>query len=561
LKLTVVSSLASGADQIVARVVCGLVRDPERRNRYVEAVLPFAPDVYEQTFATEAELVAFRAFLKLDCGQHNTHPEPTVLFPDRLDPRDPTSFVTPAHAYGAAGRYVVDASELVVAIWDPARTPNPGGTEDTVRYAIDRGRVVLWLNPSSLWAGAFLLRRTDQADAEGESPRAGRSNLVPAGMRAEPVPSRAKDLSPNFHRLAAYNRDSALDHVEFATEWQAQSKTLREVARACGLPEPVTGTMAAALLPHIVRADHLSIRYRSLRGFSAKVWPTTSAIVVSLMAFQIIFFPSLYWLAAIELVVLMLGYLSYRVSIFDAWHEKWLHDRRLAEGLRGAMFVALVRSEDDAFERDRLASAARSVATVRDPLPFYNPASEWFVSTVKRVLAKERRHFAALLPLDDVRIRGAVVEFVKRAWILDQADYHERKAESRRVAIRRTQRLQLSIVGALVVIAGLHAVGVGHGHESAASLTRIDQWIGFATVALPAWAAAVHVMSSLDDHKRLAERSTLMASLLRGLADRLEGVGGVSELHEAVTEAERILDLVSAEWAESLMDRRPEFTG
>jgi hypothetical protein len=68
-------------------------------------------------------------------------------------------------------------------------------------------------------------------------------------------------------------------------------------------------------------------------------------------------------------------------------------------------------------------------------------------------------------------------------------------------------------------------------------------------------------LSSLDDHKRLAERSTLMASLLRGLADRLEGVGGVSELHEAVTEAERILDLVSAEWAESLMDRRPEFSG
>jgi hypothetical protein len=85
--------------------------------------------------------------------------------------------------------------------------------------------------------------------------------------------------------------------------------------------------------------------------------------------------------------------------------------------------------------------------------------------------------------------------------------------------------------------------------------------VAFATVALPAWAAAFHVVLSLDDHERLAQRSALMESLLGGLADELEHIESQNQLRECVSEAERILDLESAEWAESLIDRRPEFTG
>ena len=124
-----------------------------------------------------------------------------------------------------------------------------------------------------------------------------------------------------------------------------------------------------------------------------------------------------------------------------------------------------------------------------------------------------------------------------------------------------TQRLRLTMIGALALVASLHALGVGHGHEAGAALTRLDLWVAWATVALPAWAAAFHVMFSIDDHERLAERSALMASLLRGLADQMTDTESLEQLRDCVSEAERILDLESAEWAESLADRRPEFTG
>jgi hypothetical protein len=52
-----------------------------------------------------------------------------------------------------------------------------------------------------------------------------------------------------------------------------------------------------------------------------------------------------------------------------------------------------------------------------------------------------------------------------------------------------------------------------------------------------------------------------MALLLDRLADRLTPEQSLAQIREHVAAAEDILDLESAEWAESLIDRRPEFTG
>lgn len=556
-KLTVISALASGADQIVARAACSLVSHPEYRNRYVEAVLPVPPEIYEQGFESPDDREAFRVFLKLDCGHLNTHPRPTVLFPSVEDEERAFSH---EEAYAAAGRYVVNTSEIVIAVWDPAHPRHSGGTEDTVRYAIDRGRLVLWLNPADLHAGPFALRSTSSDPwPSDQTPAPHIQGLVTGKIRVECLPSRAKLLSPHFHRLAAYNRDGAADSDRPAA-LQERSSTLTDAARACGLPAPITSGLVHSLLPHVVRADVLAVCYRNLRDFSAKLWPTAAAFVVTLMAFQIIFLPSEYWMAWVELAVLLLGYVSYRVSRYDAWHEKWLHDRHLAEGLRGAMFVALVRSEeDDALERERIRAATQATGRNIDLLPFYSPANAWFVDTMKRLLAKQRRGFAKSLALTDPDQRKTVARFLREAWILEQADHHRRRVAVRRRLVRASESLRFTMIAALVVIAGLHALGIGHGHDTSAS--QFERWVGFATIALPAWAAAFHVMFSLDDHERMAERSALMAILLDGVADQLARADSIVDLQNCVRQAERILDLEAAEWAESLTDRRPEFTG
>jgi hypothetical protein len=380
-------------------------------------------------------------------------------------------------------------------------------------------------------------------------------------FRAEPVPIRAKALSRNLHRLAAYNRDGAVNVSHLTAEWRRRAAELRRLFERHRLGDAATNTVVNVLLPHYVRADYLAGRYRALRDFSARLWPTAAALVVSLMAFQIVFYPTQHWVALIELVVLVLGYASYRVSLHDAWHAKWLNDRRLAEGLRGAIFAALLPEDEEArLAESRRKPEAPATAGIQNPLPFYSPATAWFVDSLKRVIAKERRAFARDLTLEDANQRHAVAGLLREAWLRAQRTHHERKAwEQARIAIRG-KRVRLAMIAALTLVAALHACGVGHA-DTPGALIRIDRWVGFASVALPAWAAAFHVMLSLDDHERLAERSTHMAHLLEGLEDQLEHVDTLEQLRATVREAERVMDLESAEWAGSLMDRKPEFTG
>ena len=239
-------------------------------------------------------------------------------------------------------------------------------------------------------------------------------------------------------------------------------------------------------------ADQLAGRYHALRNFVTVFLPTVSALAITLMTFQILFWPELYALAAVEILLLSVGYLSFRLSVREAWHEKWLNDRRLAEGLRAALFTVPLLSEDEgAFSQPSAAASGTANTRVQDPLPFYSPANAWFVATLKRVLRKERRRFSKDIDID--RDRAAITCFVREGWVRDQAEYHARNARRHRRLVARSRRLRLAMIVALALVAAAHAFGVGHGteHHAAALLARLDLWVAFATISLPAWAAAL----------------------------------------------------------------------
>jgi hypothetical protein len=199
---------------------------------------------------------------------------------------------------------------------------------------------------------------------------------------------------------------------------------------------------------------------------------------------------------------------------------------------------------------------------VQDPLPFYDTAHAWFVGIVKRILRKERRQFDGELDFDHPQHRAAVKKCIRDGWLRTASESHRASAVERRAALHRAGRIRLAMIVALMAVALLHGLGVGHhGSDTAASLARVDLWIAFATIALPAWTAAFHVMLTLEDGERRADRSEQMATLLHGLADRLDTADSLAQFRECVAEAERIMDVESREWAESLVDRKPEFTG
>lgn len=570
LKLTGISSLAKGSDQMLVDVIhkvltehsrTGLV-PAQRRNRYVEAVLPIPQQEYEKNYDRE-ERNKFRELLALDRGKYQPRAEPTVVYPDfPSDGRGGT--VDRDMAYRAAGRYVVDTSEIVIAVWDPDRASHPGGTGAAAQYAIGRGKIVIWIDPNNLQLGPAVLRASEtQTERELEQRELWEplDREAPPGLAAFKLPHRAKALSPNFHGLAAYNRDGAIQPAEFDQALKEATDQFSKLS-ASKLPPAVRDAIIKHILPHLVRADLLSCRYRDLRAVAAWLWPTAAALAVSMIGFQIFFLPNQYWIAWIELAMLAVCMIAYRVSLYDAWHDKWRNDRRLAEGLRSVLHSSIVMSDEGTKKNSQGTGPVHT--RVQNPLPFYSAEQSWLVGAIKRIVRKERARFATDIDWD--RDLKGIKEFLADQWILGQARYHGKNARRHHRQAKKYTSLRLLVIVLIMLVSILHANGVGHAHEgeshhSGSLLGRIDLWIAFFTAVLPAWGAMIHTLSTSEDHERLAERSRRMIPLLNGLAERTRAAGSQSELQACVFDAERLFDLESQEWAESLADRRPEVSG
>lgn len=116
-----VSSLARGADQMLSEIVLNA-------GGSLYAVIPFPG--YERTFSGEP-LSRYRA-LAAQAQREVRQPEGN----------DEASF-------WAAGQRVADLSTLLIAVWDGKPARGLGGTADVVRYAMERHKPVVQLNPDT----------------------------------------------------------------------------------------------------------------------------------------------------------------------------------------------------------------------------------------------------------------------------------------------------------------------------------------------------------------------------------------------------------------------------
>jgi hypothetical protein len=118
--LEVWSSLADGADRLVVHRVL------DRAQATLVAVLPLDADDYRRDF-TPASAVEFDELLA-------AAREVIVTGPGSSGSRE--------SAYERAGRAVVDACDVLLALWDGEASRGRGGTAEIVAYARSNGREV-----------------------------------------------------------------------------------------------------------------------------------------------------------------------------------------------------------------------------------------------------------------------------------------------------------------------------------------------------------------------------------------------------------------------------------
>jgi hypothetical protein len=115
------SSLAEGADRLVAELVPTVAET-------LVVVLPLDPNDYRNDFAT---IASRRQFDGLLAGATRVE----VTGPDAGGSRE--------SAYERAGLAIVEACDVLLALWDGEEARGRGGTADIVRVARERGRTVI----------------------------------------------------------------------------------------------------------------------------------------------------------------------------------------------------------------------------------------------------------------------------------------------------------------------------------------------------------------------------------------------------------------------------------
>jgi hypothetical protein len=237
---TIVSSLAEGADRLVARLA--LARPGTR----LVALLPLPPSDYVNDFTSDESRREFEDLL--------SRADEVVVQAPAGGPRE--------QAYDAAGRRIVEQSDVVLAIWDGQAPHGHGGTGAVVAQARGRGVPIAWVHAGNRQRGTVVA--TSLGAEQGLVTFEQVPDVVPyrtrIGVIGDERPADRRALSAALHHVLAVSVPELFDersrallaaahHTPIATSvvTTLSSETERILAREA---LEITGGRLEVVLPH-----------------------------------------------------------------------------------------------------------------------------------------------------------------------------------------------------------------------------------------------------------------------------------------------------------------------
>ncbi|NMO54287.1 hypothetical protein HH310_24270 [Actinoplanes sp. TBRC 11911] len=438
LQLGVVSPLAEGADRLVAKAV---LRHP---GATLEVALPLPPEEYKRDFATEESRQEFDELLR--------RAQLVTVLPQAGNRQD---------AYQRVGHYVVNRSDVIIAVWDREPSRGKGGTAEIVAHARDRGTPL------------FLVAPQGEPEVEEE-------------------PGHGFPIN-DYREIDDFN-DDEIPSAEFSGEISRQTDRLLTDSRAAGLADQAVKPYLAWSVPHLVRADHLALRYQRFYQRLGNLLFGGTFLAVAAAATQALLTSTSWLLALLEGLLMTVLLVAVVYARRRRVHAHWISYRRLAERYRIALFQGIAAL-----------GISRLVGWDRIDI---DPPRDWVRRLFEEVWIS--RPTGTLAGSNPVQLR----DFLLRAWLDDQFAYHVRTVRK----YERRDRFLSRSVGILVGVALV--VALARGIPGAGDGGTKDVLILLATVA-PALATALSGIRAQREYLRNAENSRQMANHLKVLRRRM----------------------------------------
>lgn len=518
---TVVSSLAEGADRLVADAV---LAEPDSR---LEVPLPLLAEEYLADFKQPASQADFKRLLRRAAVVI-----PAPRFADRDD------------AYEWASHAMVGRSDIVIALWDGEPGRGVGGTGATVGFARRHGRPVVHIRT----AGEIGIEVLPEV-AESVRERAGRQ------AQRDPF----LHLRGSLRGVEAYNRERfEADHFDHAMA-QARLDLMSSIDSSPRCAE-LWQAIAHWVIPHFTKADLLAVSARRRVNFRLALTYLLPLLAIATVAVQSQFLQTRPWVLWIEVALLLgalaivgldrLPALQYRWidRLLAARHlppppqQQWVSYRHLAERLRSVFFLAAIQpavrtgpAAVDAY-LERKDSELRQLTAVASPIRgFHESAESW----LPRLFAEiwQHRPPSTASEQDVPEIRAVLAG----QWIGGQERYHAAAAHRHQRNDRVFAAGVVVLFAATALIAGLHA-GIGHLG------TGTDRT--FTTIALvfPALAAVITALTHHFEFRHHRETSAAMSRRLRHAAEVLAKAPDLHTLREDAEAVEGMMISENREW-------------
>ncbi|MBX9774274.1 MAG: hypothetical protein K2Y71_07650 [Xanthobacteraceae bacterium] len=498
-----ISGFAEGADQMATAA--------GPADWTVEAILPFPKDEYlkdfEQSALGDGRDVRGELLASLQRAAVVTElPTP----PERNQ------------GYVQCGNFLLRQIDILIAVWDGS-APQPGGTGAIAQEACNGGIPVVWIatggeRPIALiesfeddkpvcarapWSADALRSRLDPVlaapAADALDGRSQRARLEQFYAESWPAPTRASSFDL-LKRWATGQRPLRLTlPAEPRDVLVAGFATLVDEGPPAG---PLSQRIKDVLAPRHAFADALAVHFSHLyRNAYVLAYLLAAAAVLIAVAGAYVENPVLKLaLVAIELLVVVVIIQLVRHGGKNAWHERWIEYRLIAESLRYARFLAYV-SEFGLINRKELTN---------------QPWTLWYIRATLREIGLP----GATL---DRAYQWPLMQSVLRSEVREQRHWHENNADAMakvdHFLHRSAERCFLYTFAALcigvVVLVGI--IVLLPEHEEHAVLKLAKPWLLLFAAGFPALGAAlagIRVQGEFEDYK---ERSEHMVAALNAL--------------------------------------------